>query len=118
MQIYYKGIPIILLSLTISRRRPFNLFSVTYLDLTAANILCVGRKQRDNSKMDNNNGSDCSGSDDSGYSHRAVTNKCDEEKILKYYKILQQRESLMREGILRKCSLLNALKQKYEQVQR
>ena len=86
-----------------------------YGGLAAPKIKRVGRKQCENRKIDNDSDShDGSGSDDVGHSQTKTDTN---DKILEDKQSLQRRESLMREGILRKCSLLNALKQKYEQVQ-
>ena len=84
--------------------------------LNAPKTKSVKRKRRDKRKV----GSDSdnrSGSDDECHSYKPLTKKNSEDVVLDSPDKLQRQESLMKEGILRKCSLLNALKQKYEQVQ-
>jgi hypothetical protein len=89
---------------------------IKYVGKIAPEVKSNVRKQRDaDSKKDSDSGS-CSSSDDGGRSERRGIKGSIKKKMSEEHEILQRRESLMREGILRKCSLLNALKQKYEQV--
>ena len=86
--------------------------------LSAPKTKSVKRKQRDKRKVGSDSDSrDNSGSDDDCHSFKPSTKKNSEDVVLDSHDKLQRQESLMKEGILRKCSLLNALKQKYEQVQ-
>lgn len=86
--------------------------------MSAPKAKSVKRKQRDKRKVGSDSDSrDNSGSDDDRHSYKLLTKRSSEDVVLESRDELQRQESLLKEGILRKCSLLNALKQKYDQVQ-
>ena len=86
--------------------------------LSAPKAKSVKRKQRDKRKVGSDSDSrDNSGSDDDCHSYKPLTKRSSEDAVMESRDKLQRQESLLKEGILRKCSLLNALKQKYDQVQ-